>query len=144
MDSRANARLGGVILLRGYTLLSDRLSPGEMLQITLFWEAPAPIGQRYKVFLHLLSSEGALTAQRDAEPGGGMNPTSAWEPGQLQVDNHGVIVPAGTVPGEYQLTLGLYPLGDPAARLPVMVDGKPAGDVVRLSSILVTELESGR
>jgi hypothetical protein len=55
-----------------------------------------------------------------------------------------VIVPAGTVPGEYQLTLGLYPLGDPDARLPVMVDDKPAGDVVRLSSILVTELESGR
>lgn len=144
MDSRVNARLGGVVLLRGFTLLSDRLSPGEMLQITLYWEASAPIGQRYKVFLHLVNSEGALTAQRDAEPGGGMALTNAWEPGQLQIDNHGVIVPVGTMPGEYQLILGLYPLGDPAARLPVMADGEPAGDVVRLTSILVTELDSGR
>jgi len=143
MDSQASARLGEAILLRGYTLLSDRLSPEEMLQITLFWEAAVPIGQRYKVFLHLLNSEGELTAQRDTEPGGGMNLTSTWEPGRLQSDNHGMIVPAGTMPGEYQLTVGLYPLGDPATRLPVMLDGEPAGDVVRLAPILVTESDSG-
>lgn len=138
MEISLDARLDDAIALRGYTLLADRLAPADIIQITLFWEALAPIDQRYKVFLHLLDRDGALAAQRDSEPGGGLALTSTWESGDVQVDNHGVMIPVGTRPGEYQLVVGLYPLGDPTARLPVTLDKEPAGDALPLAPITVS------
>jgi hypothetical protein len=138
MDTRVDARLGDTIMLHGYTLLEDHLAPADIIQVTLFWEASASITQRYKVFLHLLDGDGTLVAQRDSEPGGGLALTTTWEPGQIQTDNHGILIPVGTPPGTYQLTAGLYPLEDPVARLPVTLDGEPAGDVLSLALITVS------
>ncbi len=132
-----DARLGDAIALRGYTLLADRLAPADIVQITLFWEAVAPVDQRYKVFLHLLNGEGVLVAQHDSEPGGGLGPTTAWELGVRQIDNHGVLLPVDAPPGDYQLVLGLYPLGNPTGRLPVTLHGQPAGDALSLGAITV-------
>jgi mannosyltransferase len=138
MRTRLDVRLGDAILLHGYTLLADRLAPGDILQLTLFWEAKAPIDQRYKVFLHLLDAEGELVAQRDSEPGGGLALTTTWEPGVIQMDNHGILIPPDTPPGTCQLVVGLYLLTDPEARLPVTLDGEPAGEALPLAPITVT------
>ena len=137
METPLDVYLGDAIVLRGYTLLGDRLAPGDIVQVTLFWEALAPIDRRFKVFLHLLDNEGLLVAQRDSEPGGGLVLTTAWEPGAVQVDNHGVLIPLEAGPGDYQLIAGLYPLDDPLARLPVTRDGETAGDTLPLASITV-------
>jgi hypothetical protein len=57
-------------------------------------------------------------------------------PGESVVDNHGLLIPAGTPAGHYTLLLGLYGLADPSARLPVAV---PAGtaDALPLATITV-------
>jgi hypothetical protein len=60
-----------------------------------------------------------LVAQRDSEPGGGLNLTTIWRPGETALDNHGLLLPAGLPPGNYTLLLGLYDVADPTARLPV-------------------------
>lgn len=138
MEIPLDAHLDDAIALRGYSLLADHLAPADIIQVTLFWEALAPIDQRYKVFLHLLDHDGALVAQRDSEPGGGFLLTPTWEPGEIRVDNHGVMIPIGTRPGKYQLIVGLYPLGDPTARLPVTLDHEPAGDALPLGPITVS------
>jgi mannosyltransferase len=137
METPLDARLGDSITLRGYTLLADRLAPADIIQVTLFWEASAPIGERYKVFLHLLNAEGELVTQRDSEPGGGLALTTTWKPGEVLLDNHGILVPLDTRPGRYQLVVGLYLLTDPAVRLPVTLDGDPAGDMILLPPITV-------
>ena len=49
------------------------------------------------------------------------------QPGQLVRDNHGLLVPLTTEPGQYTLLLGLYPLDDPAARLPVQSSQATSG-----------------
>ncbi len=134
-----DARLGDAIILRGYTLLEERLAPGDIVQITLFWEAQTPIKERYKVFLHLLDSEGRMGAQRDSEPGGGLALTSTWEPNVRQIDNHGILVPLDAAAGAYQLIAGLYPLEDPLTRLPATLDGEAVGDTIPLASITVAE-----
>jgi mannosyltransferase len=138
MRTHLDARLGEHIILHGYTLLAERLAPGDILQVTLFWEGTAPIEQRYKVFLHLLNGEGELVAQRDSEPGGGLALTTTWTPGEMLPDNHGILIPLDTPPGTYQLLAGLYLLTDPEARLPVSFDGEPAGEVLPLAPITVT------
>ena len=58
-------------------------------------------------------------AQRDSEPGGGLNLTTIWSPGETVIDNHGLLLPTELPPGSYTLLLGLYDVADPTARLPV-------------------------
>jgi hypothetical protein len=103
--------------------------------VTLFWEALQVPDARYKVFLHLADAGGRPVAQYDGEPGDGMSLTSNWRP-DLGVfpDRYGVLVPETLVSGTYQLLVGMYHL-DGAPRLPISVDGVPAGDAFLLATI---------
>lgn len=120
METATSLNFGDRITLNGFTLNSQNLQAGDILQVTLFWEAQAKINQRYKVFLHLLDDQGHLIAQHDGEPGGGNIPTLDWQPGETIVDNHGLLLPIDLSPGTYHLVLGLYDIADPNLRLPVI------------------------
>jgi hypothetical protein len=129
--------LGEVIALRGYSLAPETVLRGDILQVTLFWEAlDAPPG-RYKVFLHLVDGSGRLVSQFDGEPGHGMNLTTGWRPGDgVFPDRYGVAVPQTLAPGTYRLLVGMYDVsGSP--RLPVSIEGEAAGDVFPLSVVEV-------
>ncbi|MGH2536536.1 MAG: hypothetical protein ACRDHL_03995, partial [Candidatus Promineifilaceae bacterium] len=126
MQTPAGWRFGDQVELLGYSLGRGALAPGDILPVSLFWRAGTPLQRRYKVFLHLLAEDGRLVAQRDAEPGGGLAPTTGWRPGETVTDRHGVLLPAGLPAGRYRLLLGLYPLEDPAARLPLAGGGAAA------------------
>jgi hypothetical protein len=131
-------QFGDEIRLNGYALRGEALPAGDIVQVTLFWEALRPIDQRYKVFLHLVDAEGRLVAQRDSEPGGGLALTTNWRPGEPIVDNHGLLVPPETPPGTYTLRLGLYDLADPDARLAVSSAGDEGpGDFFALNTVTV-------
>jgi hypothetical protein len=67
----------------------------------------------------LLDNTGSPATQRDGEPVGGSRPTTTWQPDEVIVDNHGILLPPGMPPGDYALRLGLYDAFDPAVRLPV-------------------------
>jgi hypothetical protein len=130
METSRDVLFGQQIMLSGYSLLSEELIPGEIVQLTLFWQTDAQVDQRYKVFLHLVDENGQIVAQRDSEPGGGLALTNTWRPGEIVKDNHGLLVPAATDPGRYTLLLGLYDISDPTIRLPIetadgLVDALP-------------------
>jgi hypothetical protein len=131
-----NARLGVGITLEGYALPETTFAPGDIVPLTLFWRAEATPAERYKVFVHLVNAEGTLVAQTDTEPGGGFALTSLWSPGESLTDRYGVLVPPDSVPGEYRLVVGMY--GFSGERLPVMLDGQPAGDALPLLMLTVT------
>ena len=121
MATAVNIPFGDSITLNGYTLGETTLQPGDIVEVTLFWQTAVSLEDRYKVFLHLLDANGNLVSQRDSEPGGGLALTTTWQPGEVVLDNHGLLIPSGLPPGEYQLTLGLYDLADPDSRLPITV-----------------------
>lgn len=110
---------GEAIRLQGYSLPQRELGPGEIVQLTLVWEAKRPLETRYKVFIHLLNAEGMLVAQRDSEPVGNLAPTTGWPVGERIVDRHGIFLPQNLPAGEYQLLVGLYDAANPNARLPI-------------------------
>ena len=112
-----DVNFGGEIALDSYALGATLVSPGDVLQAQLVWRALTKPSGRYKVFLQLLNSEGALVAQRDSEPAGGSSMTTTWQPGDSIVDNHGLLIPADTPAGEYRLIAGLYDINNPSARL---------------------------
>ena len=122
METAVSLPFGDAITLQGYTLGQTTLSPGDIAQVTLFWQTAVPLAARYKVFLHLVDETGNLVAQRDSEPGGNLKPTTIWPPGEVISDNHGLFIPADLPPGDYTLLLGLYDVADPGARLEVGAD----------------------
>ncbi len=137
MTVPSGARWGQHISLAGYTLQAESLAPGDILQITLFWQTDAPLGVRYKVFVHLYADPAQPPpAQQDGEPGGGRRPTTAWAAGQRYADNHGVLIPADLPPGRYTLAIGLYNLFD-QTRLDVTQAGQTLGDRLELGTITI-------
>jgi hypothetical protein len=138
MESPVDLNFGNHITLQGYTLANDELTPGDILQLTLFWETNSQLEQRYKVFLHLLDENGQLVAQRDSEPGGALKPTHIWKPGEVITDNHGILIPSDLPPGRYTLSLGLYDFADPNTRLPIQTENGDL-DALPIETILVIE-----
>ncbi len=114
-----NLSLGEVVVLRGYALSATMARPGEVLALTLFWEATGPVVERYKVFVHLAGPDGRPVAQQDSEPQGGLAPTHNWGPGTAVVDRYGLLIPLDLPAGDYPLLVGLYRVDDPTQRLPI-------------------------
>jgi mannosyltransferase len=134
------------IVLDGYTLLTPSVQPGDIVQVALFWHTNTPLNRRYKVFVHLYDENGTLVAQTDSEPGATLRPTDIWQPEEQVIDRYGVLVPKDTRAGSLTLAVGLYPVGDPATRVPaVRVDGT-TGDRVDLGPVTVLNVtaQTGR
>ncbi len=131
METAVSATFGGEVRLVGFTLPQSAYLAGDVVPVTLFWQAERPLTNRYKVFLHLIDTNGQLAAQRDSEPGGGLNLTTLWQPGEIIVDKHGLFLPVDLPPGEYTLLLGLYDIADPAARLP-LAEGSDVWELARI------------
>lgn len=102
---------GGSIRLDGYTISPWPAHPGREVLITLYWQSLAAPQMDYRVSLRLADPSGAQVYQRDADPGDGYLPTSAWRTDQTVLDRRGLALPASASPGAYTLTLVLY---DPA------------------------------
>jgi hypothetical protein len=90
--------------------------------VTLRWQCLEPPQVDYTVFVHLLDAEGRTVAQHDGQPQGGAYPTSAWDRGEVVIDEH-VLSPAPGAArplpaGSYRLEVGLYRL-ETGQRLPL-------------------------
>jgi mannosyltransferase len=103
-----NLRFGNAIELTGYRGWKLAPTAGEVTQLQLQWRADQKTDRRYKVFLQLLDPRDQVIAQRDAEPAGEGRPTDGWQPGEVVLDNHGLLIPPGTPPGIYRRIIGLY------------------------------------
>ena len=110
---------GGTIELVDYALSADTLTAGGSLEIAMNWRADATPPQNYKVTVQLLSPEGRVVTQRDAEPVGYQRPTSTWEAGETVHDLHALVMPNDLMPAQYRLIVGLYDPENPQTRLPV-------------------------
>lgn len=132
LQTRTDVPFGNRLVLEGYSLNTQTFSPGDILQLTLFWKTQSPLSTRYKVFVHLLNDPTLPpVAQHDGEPGGGLALTTTWPPGQTIADNHGVFLPLGLAPGQYSLVVGLYTVDD-GTRLT-----QPGGDSLFLATLTV-------
>jgi hypothetical protein len=107
------ARFEGGIALAGYNVERRRARPGEVVRLTLYWEAAARPPSDYTVFNHVartIGGEDVLAGQRDGQPSLGRRPTGAWRPGDFIADSHLISIRSDAAPGEYALRSGLYEL----------------------------------
>ena len=130
-------QLGLDISLRSYQIVSQPVSPGQILSLSLYWQALAQPDRNYKVFVQLLNSEGQLVAQRDSQPLDGFRPTSIWRPGQEITDRYGLLLTDALASGAYQLVVGMYDV-ETGQRLQVSGEGTQTGaDRILLAEIKV-------
>jgi hypothetical protein len=133
-----DAGFGESIHLRGYGLPGKAFGPGNILPVTLFWEAQAPIAEPYKVTVQLLGDAGPPVAQHDSEPVAGFAPTTLWRPDQGVVDRHGIFLPTDLPSDEYTLVVAVYHAYT-GERLSAVVDEESIGD-----HLVLTDIEVGR
>jgi len=134
------ANFADQIALVGYTLDRRIARPGETVQLTLYWQATAPIDTDYMVFAHVLGVENQVWANSDGAPARGAAPTSRWQPGQIVEDVRDLKVGETTPPDVYDVEVGMHVhQGD---RLPVVAeDGHWLGKQVLLGKIRVVSDE---
>jgi hypothetical protein len=104
----ANIRFGDAIVLQSYSLSERARRPGDVVNLTLYWQSAAKIDKDYTVFVHLLDASGKVRAQMDAPPRGGAYPTSLWDAGEIVRDDYALALPRDLAPGDYKIEVGLY------------------------------------
>ncbi len=126
--------LDNQISLVGYRINNDEFRPGDMLEVTLYWQAQSPIIFDYTVFTQLQTTESAIKGQHDSQPVNGQLPTSQWTVGEVVADTHTLMVAPDAEPGDYRLLVGMY-RWDTGERLPVMDENNQAsGTSINLES----------
>lgn len=121
--------------LLGYAVDRDTVRPGQQVAVTLYWQALAAMDENYAVFVHLINSAGALSAQRDTFPGLGNFPTSQWKPGDMFADTYRMDVgETAYAPDEAVVQVGLYLPNGPRL-MAFKPDGQSLGDTVNLSPV---------
>jgi hypothetical protein len=126
------ANFGGELALTGFGLSAANPSPGDGLEVALYWQALDKAGPAYTAFLHLVASDGTGVGGIDEPVLQGLYQPDLWPQGLTTVDRHRLALPADLAPGRYRLDLGLYPSGQPEQPLPV-----EGGDRLPLASLTV-------
>jgi len=126
------------IKLLGHEAGRETVRPGESLDVTLYWQALAPMERNYSVFVHLLDENDLVLASQDTFPGQGTYPTRLWRAGDAIADVYTIAVPpTAFTPSSAQLEVGVYEF-DSGKRLAVYgSQGEPLGDNVRFHRIEV-------
>jgi hypothetical protein len=86
----------------------DSLEGGDILRLTLYWEALQRTEVDYKVFVHLVGPDGEIWDQQDGFPADGARSSTTWEQAETLVDKYAIILPTRAPAGEYSLEVGWY------------------------------------
>lgn len=116
---------GAVFCLAGIAPEHVPMTPGQPVDLSLYWQVQTIPDAVYTVFLHVVDQAGNIVGQADHWPGG--LPTDILAEGQVITDRVTLPMPGDLNAGSYDLRLGLYAPGD-GARLPVTSSTLPAGE----------------
>jgi hypothetical protein len=116
-QATVNVPLAGGPVLRGYTVSSYNLRPGDELRVTLYWQGVMEPLPRLYSFLHVRNmhpddplnprtGDGIWAQQENYAPGGRL--TDQYQPGKLYSDEFRVRLPEDIPPGEYFLEVGFF------------------------------------
>jgi hypothetical protein len=139
IEHRVEVTFEGRFHLFGFDLPEQIWHPGDVVPVTLYWQAIVSNQSEAKVFLHLYDADGNLGPQSDGWAFHGTRPPHTWYPGEVVVDLRPLALPVDLQPGRYSLEVGLYN-PDGLTRLPAYRDGvRQHEDRVLLTVIEVTE-----
>jgi 4-amino-4-deoxy-L-arabinose transferase-like glycosyltransferase len=143
-DQPLDATLGDSVGVRGYDIALNDDSRAPTLDVTLYWQALASMGEDYVMALQLVSPVAGDTTLRwnyNSWPGHGNYPTSAWRPGEVIVDRYRFRLPEADFPTQaWDVHMALY-RRETGERLPARVQGSDAGDRLVLTQLRVPGIQ---
>jgi hypothetical protein len=98
-------RFGEQVRLLGYDVTGDRVSRGGQIEVTLHFQALAPL-DGVRLFSHLVGPGGFTNL--DHTPAGGSHPVARWRPGETIRDRLSIAIPSAFAPGGYTLLVGFW------------------------------------
>lgn len=114
-ESAVDVQFTGGPSLRGYTVPSQTVRPGEDFRVVLFWQADEKPADNLYGFVHIRSSQkdwpvnpstgSEIWAQQDNFAPGNLS-TTDFVPGKLYRDEYRVPIPEDIPPGPYYLEVG--------------------------------------
>ena len=130
------ADFGDQITLLAYDADHLVVTPGDLVDVTLYWKAVQGLDINYQSFVHILHGDGSLLTQSDhLNPG--EFPTRRWPLDKYVRDEHFLLIPADTPPGEYAVSTGLWVQAE-GWRLPLRnASGAQIGDNITLFMLKV-------
>jgi 4-amino-4-deoxy-L-arabinose transferase-like glycosyltransferase len=129
---------GDFARFRGHGIGADTFWPGRPVQMALYWEVLQPAPEDYMIYVHLRDADGNVWAAWDGPvtntEDGRYYSTLVWEPGEFIHDDRLLkLTDPNTPVGEgYGIWFGFYNL-QTNERIPVTVEGEPAGDGYRIN-----------
>ncbi len=118
------ATFGDALALVGATAEATEAA----LNVRLDWRVLAAPSFLPAVFVHVYDAGGALAAQSDGPPAGGLAPPALWRPGDGLIDTRRIDLSA-LPPGRYAVAVGVYNPAD-GLRLPAVAAGARLPDDV--------------
>ncbi|MGD8794017.1 MAG: hypothetical protein PVF47_15805, partial [Anaerolineae bacterium] len=128
IDHPVEVNFGNRLRLQGYTQSDDQ-------EVTLFWEALAPLEEDYRVSLILRDTQGQSWGRWDGRPAAYFYPTDRWRVGQTIFGRYDLALLPGAPPGDYGLEVGVYTEGDPAGLDVLDPSGAPQGKRAMLGAV---------
>jgi hypothetical protein len=104
----AGNSLGDVVTLLGHSIHPTKWRAGEEVELSVCWQALAPMDKDYTAFIHVVDHEGRLWAQQDKLLAVGGEPTSSWRKGWVLYETYRIQLPSDTPAGDYVIKVGLY------------------------------------
>lgn len=95
------------VRLWGYTARPQDWSPGDEVELILYWQALRPGVQGDRVSVRLLDGQDVQRAGTEGAPLDGLYPAWRWPPGIVLPDRHRLALPFDLAPGRYRLQVGL-------------------------------------
>jgi 4-amino-4-deoxy-L-arabinose transferase-like glycosyltransferase len=122
--------------LVGYEINPRRSTPGNTLNLTLYWQAKQPLDD-YTFFAQVVDEDTTRLASHDLAPPQG---TSSWNPDEIQPLTFTLNLDENSQPGLYPLIIGAYTQTKDGGfdRLQILTpDGRLTDDFVELTSIRI-------
>ena len=108
LSVRSSVPLGNDLTLTGYSQDRDETAPGQVMLVTLGWQARRRPEGDYIAHLELLAPDGRVIMQWPLPPGGGHYPSSHWGADEVVRTQALVHIPGGAQSGEHQWRLTLF------------------------------------
>jgi hypothetical protein len=126
--------LDGPLAFLGYELARAEVQPGEIVELRTFWKVEAVPSRPLSLMAHLLEPDETVIAVGD---GLGLS-IDQWQPGDVIVQRHRLLVPEGTAAGDYQMRTGVYWL-DTTERWSVYMDDGSTSDRILLNEVTISQ-----
>lgn len=117
----------------GWKLDQTQVRPGDTVTLLSYWRVLTPLPPEMSIFVHVLRTPTELLTQGDAFT----LLSDTVRSGDVIVQQHSLIIPEGTVPGHYPLSIGVYSRLGNVPPLVIITQGEERDARLTLQELIV-------